>query len=66
MPSYRGRQEARLLLELLDVVLAKVELWRGIVLVQGEDVGCGLELRDCYEADLKSCVRSGMRDRMSW
>lgn len=51
MPADRPREEGGFLLQLLQVVLAEVEM-RGGGRVEGEDVGCGFEFRDGDEADL--------------
>ena len=53
MPSYRAREELRLLQELLNVVLAEVVVYRLRLLVQREDVRCRLEFGDSYEANLQ-------------
>ena len=60
MPVDRVGQERGLLEELLDVVLAEMGMLARR-LVQGEDVGSGLELGDGYEADLwwVSCNSGG-------
>ena len=60
MPADGAGQERGLLEELLDVVLAEVDMLERR-LVQGEDVGSGLELGDGYEADLwwVSCNSGG-------
>jgi len=60
VPTDGAGQERGLLEELLDVVLTEM----GVLerrLVQGEDVGSGLELGDGYEADLRwvSCNLEG-------
>lgn len=56
MPSDGAREELGLLEQFLDVVLAEMRLQRASGgLVEGEDVVCGLELRDGYEADLGVC-----------
>lgn len=51
MPADGAREEGGFLEEFLLVVFAEVEVvgWGG---VEGEDVGCGFEFGDCYEADL--------------
>lgn len=64
VPLDGRRQERGLAGEFLGVVLAKVGVRRvascfcprGLGLVQGEDVICGLELRDCYETNLEEYV----------
>ena len=63
MPADGAGQERGLLEELLDVVLAEMDVLERR-LVQGEDVGGRLELGDGYEADLRwaSC-NSGVDGR---
>jgi hypothetical protein len=61
VPADGPGQERGFLKELLDVVLAEV----GVLerrLVQGEDVGGGLELRNGYKADLE-CVSCSSRGK---
>lgn len=57
MPSYGAGEELRFLEELLDVVFAEVVVDGVGRLVEGEDVGGGLELGDGYEADLLLLIR---------
>lgn len=59
MPADGAGQERGLLEELLDVVLAEMGMLERR-LVQGEDVGSGLELGDGYEADGFGTFVSGL------
>ena len=53
MPLDGAGQDLGLFEELLYIVLAKVRLGGVRRLMEGEDVVCGLEFRDGYEADLR-------------
>lgn len=64
MPIYRWRQEEGFFLEFLGVVFAEVSVRvevgvRAVGVVEGEDVGCGFELGDGYEADLLNVSNEG-------
>jgi hypothetical protein len=55
VPLYRAGEEPRFLEEFLDVVFAEVGvrlLLLGGWLMEREDVGCGLEFRNGYKANL--------------
>jgi hypothetical protein len=52
MPSYRAREELRFLKKFLDVVFTKMCMGGTRGLVQSEDIICGLEFGDGYEANL--------------
>lgn len=56
MPSYRAWEEFGFLKEFLDIVFAEVCLKGVGGLVEGEDVVCGLEFGDGYEAHLRVFV----------
>ena len=58
MPTDGARQEEGFLLQFLLVIFAEVDVGGGRG-VEGEDVGCGLELGDGDQADLGVGVRQG-------
>lgn len=58
MPANGAREEVGFGCEFVCVVFAEVDVRVGW-LVEGEDVGCGFEFGDGYEADLCEMVSVG-------
>lgn len=62
VPLDGAREQGGFLREFLGVVLAKVRVREGL-LVEREDVVCGLQFGDCYETNLVERVREGRKGR---